>query len=175
MTDWLGGCQPQLCLFICKIKIWYLAYTGIIVSPFTVEVSSPCARIHASRYNLSLLQLHSHLNDIKAAHCQHKVCSDVFKKTCINMPWPMCYISEHLPVILKSPCAKIDKFKTCWHTLRLGDCLWRWRKVVVQGEDEEDDHSWLASQRCVCGGENDLLCHHSCHFMEGSLMIPDDP
>ena len=69
------------------------------------------------------------------------------------MPWPMRYISEHLPVILKSQCAKIDKFKTCWHTLRLGDCLWRWRKVVVQGEDEEDDHSRLASQRRVCEGK----------------------
>lgn len=84
-------------------------HTGIIASPFTVEVSIPCARIHASRYNLSLLQLHGHLNDIKAAHCQRKVCSDVFKKTCkqvFNMPWPMRYMSEHLPVVLKSPCAK---------------------------------------------------------------------
>ena len=27
----------------------------------------------------------------------------------------------------------------------------------------------------VFRGENDLLCHQSCHFMEGSLMIPDDP
>ena len=64
------------------------------------------------------------------------------------MPWPMRYISEHLPVVLRtSPSASFP------HTLHPGDCLWRWRKVVVQGEDEEDDHSWLASQRRVCGGK----------------------
>ena len=61
------------------------------------------------------------------------------------MPWPMRY-----NVRTSSSCPKKPMRK---NTLRPANCLWRWRKVVVQGEDEEDDHSRLASQRCVCGGK----------------------